>query len=58
MKRRDVMRGTTEPARVRVREAQWELAKSTVRIAVQGHGGARLLEYEQGARARAVDALA
>ena len=47
-----------EPARVRVREAQWELAKSTVRIAVQGHGGARLLEYEQGARARAVDALA
>ena len=58
MKRRDVMRGTTEPARVRVHEARRESAKTTARIAVQGHSGARLLEYEQGARARAVDALA
>ena len=58
MKRRDVTWGTTEPARVRVREAQRESAKSTARIAVQGHGGAGLLEYEQGTRARAVDALA
>ena len=53
MKRRDVTRGTSEPVRVRVREARRETAKLTARIALQGHGGARLLEYEQGARAQA-----
>ena len=58
MKRIDITWGTTEPARVRVHEAWRESTKSMARIVVQGHGGARLLEYEQGARARAVDALA
>ena len=53
MKRRDVTRGTTELARVRVHEAQRKSVKSTVRITVQGHCGARLLEYEQGTSARA-----